>query len=469
MIVAVDLGTSGVRVSAVGSGDEVLALHRTRIKLHSPGPGREQCMLGDVEAAVFGGIRSVVAEADQPVEALSFSSQGEVVFALDPADRPPHTFTVTMDGSGIPAVSEWLADGRTADQFAAVTGQPLHAMFPIFRFRATSGTADRQNSGGVICSLDSYLRRRLGGSASMDYSLAARSGFFDVNTKEWSEDHCQWAGVSTQQFAPVLAPGTLAGSVDAEGSQLSGLPEGTPLVVGSHDQACAFWGAGGAPGERAVFSAGSSECLTQATIGRPGDAGVPLPSYPVDDTHWLTLIGSPAGGWAMEWLADFTGRSIEELIEEAARIPSTSTVVHPYFAGGSTFRNDPTMTASVRGLTLNSRPAEFALALIEASGFETFDALTHTRHTMGSPSVIVSTGSGSTLVTTQIRADAVGLDFLLVDKDAATRGAVLQARVALGEASRLVPSDPPPGVRVEPREWDHIAVKREEYLNDTTA
>lgn len=463
MIIAIDLGTSGVRVTAVDRGYEPMATHRTRIALRSSAGGRHECSLAEVEAAVYLGIRAVMEMAIEAVDAVSFCSQGEVVFALGPNGEAPSTFAVTMDNTGQPAVAAWQESGRSAAEFSAVTGQPLHPMFPIFRFQA--GSVESLGDGGLVCSLDSYLRWRLGGNPAMDYSLAARSGFFDVRTLSWSRDHCEWAGLDVAQFVPAQAPGTRAGSVNRAGRELSGLPEGTPIVVGSHDQAAAFWGAGGAPKSRPVFSAGSSECLTQATARRPGDLGVPLPSYPVGDEFWLTLIGSPAGGWSMEWLAGFAGgRDIGELVREAAALDATSVITHPYFSGGSTFRNDPTLTGTVGGLTLATTPAEVARALIEASGFEVHDAIRHTSAEMGVPPVVVATGSGSTPETTQIRADASGIEFLMVTPDAATRGTALQARVALGDVEALIPTDPPAGVPVHPRPDRAMTLRREAYL-----
>lgn len=465
MIIAVDLGTTGVRVAAIADDFTVLTLVKRRIELLSPTPHGRLCRLADVEDAVIGGIREIVARNTLPIDAISFASQGEVVFALEGGEAPPY-FAVTMDNTGLAASREWIA-ARGAESFHKITGQPCHPMYPVFRFRA--GRNACASSTGRIVTLDGYLRLRLGGSHSADLSLVARSGLFDVEQRDWSAELTEWAGLSAADLPEALPAASLAGKVDAEGERLTGLPQGTPIVVGSHDQASVFWGVGGEPGVRPAFSAGSSECLTQASHTRPHVPGLFLPSYPVNDTTWLTLMGTPSGGWALEWLATFAGyEDVSSLVNQACALASTEVLVYPYLAGGPALRNDPTATGEILGLNLGSRPPDVARAMLEASGFELFDAITRTASAFGHPSVIATAGTGAVGGASQIRANAAEVPLDLVGADATLRGTAIQAAVAIGKIPSLIPSPAPPEAeRFTPLPNASLRAKRERYLSRT--
>lgn len=466
MIIAVDLGTTGVRVAALDQELRTVHVTKRAIQLLSTGPHRRECNLQDVVSAVVDGLREVMGRlpAGTEVAGVSFASQGEVMFAVDDDDGAPETFAVTMDNSGLGAVEEWER-ARGAAEFHRITGQPCHPMYPVFRLSAARGA--REGRQVRLLTLDGHLREMLGGTFSVDLSLACRSGLFDVGAREWSAELLSFAGVEEAGLPEVLPAGSQAGTVDQAGSELTGLPLGAPIAVGSHDQASVFWGAGGAPDGRPVFSAGSSECLTQASFGRPEVKGLTLPSYPVEENIWLTLTGTPSGGWSLEWLAQFCGiDSVATLVEEACSLDVGPVLAHPYFAGGPTLRNDPRATGSLRGLSLTTTPAEVARALIEASGFELSDALTRTRGAFGPAHVIATAGLGATLGATQVRADAAEVVFDYMGTDATLRGAALQVLVATGALPALVPSQPPEGARrVHPAPSDELRAKRETYLS----
>src|SRR5690606_26542219 len=100
---------------------------------------------------------------------------------------------------------------------------------------------------------------------------------------------------------PRVAPaGAIVGSLTDDAATRLGLSTRVVVVAGSHDQAAGFVGAGGLPGVRSAIAFGSSDCVSVGSIERPAgleDTG--FASYPVDDSMWVTLAGTAAGGWAL--------------------------------------------------------------------------------------------------------------------------------------------------------------------------
>ncbi|MFY1636274.1 FGGY-family carbohydrate kinase [Solwaraspora sp. WMMB335] len=457
-LVGVDLGTSGVRVVAVRAGDGTPLVGLARpTSLRRPGPGlvttdAEQCV-----AAVTGLLAELAghdAVAADPVEAISFSVQGEAVVPVDAAGLALAAAPVSMDQRGVPAAHRVEAE-LGAGQVQRVTGQPLHPMFSIYKIAyggpGWTGPAVR----GYRC-LGDYVAARLGARPAMDTTMAARTGGYDVGQRCWSAQLLAATGVPEALLPEVVTPGTAVGGLAAAAAAATGLPAGTPIVVGSHDQAASFWGAGGRPGTVSVFSFGSSDCLTVGSAGRPGRLdGTGLASYPVTagdvgdaDGQWLTLAGTAAGGWALDWFATLVGAADaaqrDALFAAAAGTPA-EVLVLPYLAGSGTLDNDPRARGAVVGLTLETSRAQLARAFLEASAFELHKIIAAFAARCVPVGAVHAVGGGARhAASLAIRASAAGRALTAVPVDASARGAALQAGVGVGRYTGLADLPAPP-------------------------
>jgi xylulokinase len=462
-LLGVDVGTSGVRVVALStSGTEIGAAGRTT-HLRRPGPGMVEIDAEEILAvviALLGEVSAHAAGTDDHPEGLSFSVQGEAVV---PVDRNGHALApapVSMDQRGAD-IARRIAAQVGRDEVHRITGQPSHPMFSIYKIAAGGLGWTGPAVFGYRC-LGDYLAARLGGRPAMDTSMAARTGGFDVGGATWSADLLALAGIPAGSMPEVVAPGTAIGKLSVEVATAAGLPAGLPVVVGSHDQASAFLGGGGRCGEISVASFGSSDCLTVGSPVRPPTpVGTGLASYPMGDAGWLTLAGTSAGGWTLDWFARLVGVSghaeRDALFESAAGEPS-DVLVLPYFAGSGTVDNDPHARGAVFGLTLETTREQLARAFLEAFGFEIrkiVDALGQRGVPIGE---VHAVGGGARSVRSLgMRAAAAGIALTPVPGHAAARGAALQAGVGIGRyasfadlpvPARLAPIAPDPGTAV---------------------
>jgi fructose-bisphosphate aldolase class II len=197
-----------------------------------------------------------------------------------------------------------------------------------------------------------------------------------VNAAAWSAEVIAAAAVDAPwladaPFAECVVSGTVVGTVSAEVAERLGLPRATALVAGAHDQAASFIGAGGAAGSVSAFALGSSDCLTVETPQRPGRiADTGFATYPWQPARWLTLAGTAAGGWTLEWYAGLTGvPDVNALLSESSAEPPPILVL-PYLAGSGTLDNDPTGRGAVIGLTLDLSRPQLTRAFLEAAGYE---------------------------------------------------------------------------------------------------
>lgn len=460
----IDLGTTGVRAVAYDASGVELASVSAPTSVTRSSSERVETDAEAVLAATEDVIRAVVAHSGvraDPVAALAFSTQGEAVVPVDREGRALAPAPVSMDGRGASvaaAVGDLLGEGRVQE----LSGQPLHPMFSVYKIAA--GGPGWTDAAEFRC-LDSFIAARLGAAPVTDFSMAARTGAFDVAASQWSDELMEAASASgsvrvDRTMLPTAVPaGTTIGAVDAAAAARTGLEAGTTIVAGAHDQAASWIGAGGHPGTVSVFALGSSDCLTVGSPGRPGGlVGTGFATYPLRDGVWITLAGTAAGGWALEWFSAIVGTGVAELFEAPAEDPPALLVL-PYLTGSGTLDNDTAATGAIVGLTLGTSRSQLARAFLEAGGFELakiLEALAERGIAVGD---VQAVGSGSANAPgLRVRAHAAGTSLTPVDGYPSARGAAMLAALGAGHIRSLddVPSISP-GVPARPdpmlREW----------------
>lgn len=463
--IGIDLGTSGVRSGAFSGSGEAICAHSAPIDLVRPGPGLAELDPDQLLGAVEQTLRLTLADpgvlADPPV-AVSFSTLGEAVVPLLDG-HPSAAAAISMDRRGGTAAAR-LAASIPEEDFQRSTGQPLHPMFSVFKVAADLGGA-WIGAGQRYACVDAFVAAAMGAPLTTDLTMAARTGAFDVESLGWSSTLLSAIDprLTPDAWPTAVAAGTQFGEVTQEGSRRFGLPVGTPIVAGVHDQAASWFGIGGSPGAVSAFALGSSDCLTFGTIGRPdGLVGTGIATYPLGDDVWVSLAGTAAGGWALEWFAGLVGGTVTEVFADLGESPSPALVL-PYLAGSGTLDNDPDATGVVAGLTLGSTRTEVARGIVEAAGLELgkiLAALTSLGHNVGR---IVTTGGGSgNSRAMQARADAAGVSLSPWPHHASLRGAARLAARGVGADfdTSGVPSAP---IDPDPRHVEWFGGRRAAY------
>ncbi|PQZ60033.1 MULTISPECIES: L-fuculokinase [unclassified Microbacterium] len=471
-VIGLDLGTSGVRAVAFAADGRMLGGASAPLALRRDGRGRAELDAEEIIAAAESVVHAAAIEAARlgdAVQAIGFSVLGEAVVPVDESGAPLAPVAVSMDTRGIEHASVLgarLGDGR----FTAITGQPLHGMFSVFKIMA--GDEAWAAAVGYRC-IGDLVVERWSGVAAIDLSQAARTGILDVDRGVWSEEILEAAATSAPWLSierlPVpVASGSVIGGIHEHAAAVLGLAPGTPLIAGTHDQAAAFLGAGGESGVRSVIALGSSDCLTVATRERPrGLEATGLASYRLDDETWITLAGTAAGGWALEWLAALLGRDVGDVFGTLAEDPP-ALIVLPYLAGSGTLDNDSSARGTIHGLTLDTTAPELARAVVEAAGFEFHKIIAALEaHGVRVDDLQVTGAGAENSAALAARAAAAGVRMTPVARDASARGAAMLALRGLGGDARDLLVTPDPAAAADPgassAEW--YAAQRAAYVS----
>lgn len=211
---------------------------------------------------------------------------------------------------------------------------------------------------------------RLTGVVATDETVASRSGLYEMNG-EPAADLLELAGVAPERLPPVLPPASLLGEVTAGAAEVTGLREGTPVVLGAGDRACEVIGAG-AGHEQPLVSWGTTTNASAPVDRVPHRVSAALVVSRGALGGHLLEAGLSASGQALSWLASVTGSTIKNLVRAAEEVEpgSGGVVALPWFNGARAPWWREGAHAAFLGLTPSTGPAQMSRAVVEAVAFD---------------------------------------------------------------------------------------------------
>lgn len=395
------------------------------------------------------------ANADADVVAVGVSGMGPCVLLADEDDNPVRSAIL------------YGVDTRSTEQIAHLTEQLGEQ-----EITRVGGSALTSQAGGakIVWVADeepdvwsrakrlfmpaSWLARHLTGAYVLDHQSASQvSPFYDIENECWYEPW--WSRFADRIEKPALSwAGDIAGTVTAEAAAITGLPEGTPVIVGTIDA----WTEAVSVGAHGVGDLMLMYGTTMFLVAT-GEKTLRTPSM------WTTAGafegtrnlagGMSTSGALTAWLKDLTGADYQTLLAEAAESGpgARGLLVLPYFAGERTPIQDPDARGVIAGLTLRHGRGDLYRAALEATAL----GVRHNVETMRAAGAdirrIVAVGGGTQgRLWLQIVSDATGL---VQEVPATTIGASYGA--AFLAAAAVAPADAPP--RIE--EWNPVVERIE--------
>ncbi|MEA5066066.1 MAG: FGGY family carbohydrate kinase, partial [Eubacteriales bacterium] len=196
-VIGLDVGTSGVKSTVFDERANVLAHAYREYDLI----GREK---GEYELdprVLLASARAVIEQSARgvgDVRAICVTSFGESFVCLDERDEPLGNTMIYMDKRGSEACEAYL-QLHTREQVFERSGQFVDPMFSIYKLHWLRAHRPEQMAATRrICFIADYIAYSLGAEHACDYSLAARSGMFDVREKRWIDEAVAFSGLSAR-------------------------------------------------------------------------------------------------------------------------------------------------------------------------------------------------------------------------------------------------------------------------------
>ncbi|MCQ2413837.1 MAG: hypothetical protein MJ082_03455 [Clostridia bacterium] len=375
LMLCTDMGTTMSKVQVFNENGEIVFYDSKPTPLCEI-DGEYYADIARIRSTVFELIRS--ASKVGKISSVAFSSFGESFVLLDGNGELltyPMLYTDTRGQACAEAVSESIG----IDTVFRLTGTVPHPMYSLYK-----ALWIKENQPGLfakaekLCLICDYMGYLLTGRCVIDYSLASRTGAFDIRRKEFSREILDRTGIPASLFSEPCPAGTVVGTVLPDVAASLGLPADCRLILGSHDQICATLGAGVLSDGEAADGMGTVECITavfsnpesSAEFGKMGYCVVPFPGD-LYCTYILNFTcGSLVNWYRNEIVHGFTGEENSVFTYLERQKEPTDVLVLPYFAGCSTPYQDGNAKGVIANLTTVTTDAQIYRAILEGTSFE---------------------------------------------------------------------------------------------------
>ncbi|RIK98948.1 MAG: glycerol kinase, partial [Proteobacteria bacterium] len=366
-LLALDLGTTGVRAVAVGDDGRTLAQAWRPVASRFPRPGwleQDPAAWWSASRALLAEVAAAAALGARDVAGIGVVTQRATAVAWDAATGEPLAPAIGwQDARTEPRVRELVARGLPVSTMTSATKLAWFlAHAPAVRDAARAG---RLRLGTP----DAYLAARLTGGAvfATDPSQASCTGLYDLRRGGWSEPALALFELEPAWLPALVPTSALAGETDAA---LLGAP--VPVAARAGDQQAATFAQGAhAPGE-AKLTLGTSAMLdlhTGAAPARFSAGAYPLALWELaDGARAFCLEGTVVtAGAVVEWLVELrllaSPAALEPLL---AATPSCEGVVFvPALQGLGTPFLESNARASLFGVTRGTTAAHVVRAALE--------------------------------------------------------------------------------------------------------
>ncbi len=449
----IDVGTTGCKVVAFSESGAVLAGASREYPLLSPQPGWYELDPDQVWSFVCDCLREVNAQLRQdPVTALAISSQGEAVIPLDQEGKVLANSPISSDTRNAKQ-AEQVATSLGAERIYQITGQPMSTIYTLPKVLWWRDHAPEliERCWKFLCYVD-FVAFRLGVSPGIDYSMAARTLYFDVNALDWSEDLLAAGGIRRDQLAQPLSSGTVLGEIPPKLASELGFGTAVKVVTGGHDQPAGALGAGVLQPGRAMYSIGTTEALVAVT-SKPRQQLLQyhVSCYPhAAPGSFIALSGNQTGGRLLRWyrdelaaaereIAEGTGRDVYDVIVEQVDDEPGTLILLPYFVGSGTLHNNPAASGALLGLNFDTKRKDIVRAILEGLTYEQALSLRRLNEIGIEINQLTAVGGGARSAKwLQIKADITNLPISIIHtSEAASLGVAMLAGYATGVYASL--------------------------------
>ncbi|MBN1837027.1 MAG: hypothetical protein JW820_14320 [Spirochaetales bacterium] len=435
LIVGFDIGTQALKALVLDRELALLGRASVPLEVSYPSPGWAEQDPRDWERALKPALAAALAEAGaetRQIAAVGITGQLDGCIAVD------------AEGRGLSPCLIWI-DRRARlglDRETQVLLRQVSGINPDPSHLAAKACWLREHTvvGPKVIRFHqpvSYLVLRLTGWHVMDHCLASTTMLYSLARRGYDHRLLAAFGLAASELPEIGEADSVAGPVSPGGAELSGIPEGVPVAVGTGDDFASPLGAG-------MTEPGTAACV----LGTAEVAGAISEEPRVDPRGLVETHPFPGGGYYVEnpgWLAGgavtwfqqvFRLGDVEALTRLAAASPvgAEGLLFLPALNGAMAPEWVPTARGCFYGMTPGHGTGHFARALLEGCAYAMRDVTTRLGE-LGVPveAILLMGGGSASLLWAAIRAAVSGRPVYRVRMaDTAPVGAAMLAAVAAG-------------------------------------
>jgi xylulokinase len=456
-LVGIDLGSTSLKAVVYGLAGNAVAKASRPTERHHPHPDHPDWAVWLPEQ-IWGGVceslREALAALDDPrsIRAVAVTGMGMDGVPMARDGRWLYPF-ISWHCPRTKPQQEWWLEHIGAEKQFAISGNPVWAINTALRILWM-----REHEPAILAKthkwllIEDFVNCLLCGEFATDYSMASNTLLFDQSTRAYSDALLRLSGIDRGLLADPRPSGTVLGAVTARAAETTGLPKGTPVVLGGHDFLCGALAAGAfRPG--VVLSVLGTWDSIVTSLPKPVltpevcRMGAWVDSHVARDT-WA-IMGSAVAGEMLEWFRTQLGfeetqkaggqdaAAWDHLMEAAAASPpgARGTLFLPHFAGSSFPVVDPNSMGAFVGLRAVTTKGDLMRAIVEGLSYQFLQILRGLEAALGQKAErLVAVGGGAkSRFAMQNKADVAGTPVETPELEEATPlGAAVLAGIGVG-------------------------------------
>lgn len=275
--------------------------------------------------------------------------------------------------------------------------------------------------------IEDLVNMMLCGKMATDYTMASCTLLFDQRKLDWSDEMLGLSGIDRRLLTDTHPSGTPLGEVTPAAAEATGLPTGTPVVLGGHDYLCGALPVGAIRPGVVLDVSGTWEIVLAATkepVLTPGAqrTGVTVEAHVARNLYaiWGGAVSSDMLEWyrkefgfEAKYRADQCGGvDWDFLMADAAAAPvgAHGVMFLPHLSGAGCPIVDPLSLGGFVGLSNSSTQGDMLRAVVEGLDYQFLDIVRTMRYDLGVPfdRLVVVGGATKNRFWMQNKADMVG-------------------------------------------------------------
>ncbi|MGW2149623.1 FGGY-family carbohydrate kinase [Nonomuraea bangladeshensis] len=374
--IGVDVGLTASKAAAFDAeGREVGVVHARTPRTTTTAHRHDVDMRGlaDTVVALLGRLAAELAAGGYVPAGIGVAAHGNGLYPVDADLRPVGPAIASSDSRARHLVDAIPAD--TARTLAAETGSIPWAAQPAVLLRwLHDHEPEAYAATRWVLSCKDWVTSQLTGRPSADYSDASAFGMVALDTRRYTPTALELVGLPASdldRFPPLRESGEVVAGLSARVAELTGLPEGLPVIAGCMDCVAATLGAGGRePGDMTII-VGTWAINGVVVPARVPAPGVTLSALMPDSRTMLAMEVAPTSAANLEWLASACaphdqvgGVPAAELLREAAEVePGAGGLLFLPFVNGAP--EHPAASGTFLGVSGLHRRGHLTRAVIE--------------------------------------------------------------------------------------------------------
>ena len=444
-VIGIDSSTTATKAIAWTSEGKFVAEGRCPIQLLNPKPGHFEQNAKDWWDSTAKALLELTGIVDASrIAAVAISNQRETFCVFDENEAPLLPGTIWLDERAT-AQQQAFAAKFGAEKIRGLSGKPVDVIVPLYRMLWIA-----EHHPEIIprirrfADVNCYITRHLTGQWATSLASADPMGMVDMTTGQWSQELLEAAGIDSMIMPDLYQPGAVIGQVISKAANLTGLPEGIPVVAGGGDGQCAATGTGTVEPGIAYMNLGTA--LVAGCYSKDyAHAQAFRTEFAVSDEGYIYETLLKAGTFLIDWMTEQMAQVKKEdqvafltALEEDARqspIGAKGVMVLPYWQGSMTPNWDSDARGVIAGLSGSTQTGDIYRALLEGLALDTAMALDKAREATGRRlDRIVAIGGGSSSdLFLSILADALNVQVMQADvREASSLGAAMAAAHGAG-------------------------------------